>query len=171
MLLKDLAEEFMFNCQCRKLSEKTVHNYQLQIGYLLNYLSQEHEVVELEKVTPQMIKQFLMTMQKKGRKPQYINDLLKAFKCFFRYLYEENYSSELLTEKIKNVKQPKVIIQTFSDNEVKRMINYYSGSDFLSIRNKTIMCMLFDTGIRDYFAPMIPPVNGMIPVSTRNDTA
>lgn len=45
------------------------------------------------------------------------------------------------------MKQPKFIIQTFSDYEVKRMINYYSGSDFLSIRNKTIMCMLFDTGI------------------------
>jgi integrase/recombinase XerD len=87
-------------------------------------------------------------MQKKGRKPQYINDLLKAFKCFFKYLQEEEYTTTLLTEKIKNVKQPKVIIQTFSNEEVKRMIAYYSGNDFLGIRNRTIMCMLFDTGIR-----------------------
>lgn len=59
MLLKDLSEEFIFNCQCRKLSKKTVHNYKLQISYLLNCLSQEHGVTELEKVTPQMIKQFM----------------------------------------------------------------------------------------------------------------
>lgn len=91
MLLKDLAAEFIFNCQCRKLSEKTVHNYQLQVGYLIDYLSQEHGVAELEKVKLQMIKQYMLAMQKKGRKAQYINDLLKAFKCFFKYLYEENY--------------------------------------------------------------------------------
>jgi len=148
MLLKDLAEEFIFNCQCRKLSEKTVHNYRLQVGYLLDYLSQEHGVTELEKVKPQMIKQYMLSMQKKGRKPQYINDLLKAFKCFFKYLYEENYTPELLTEKIKNVKQPKVIIQTFTNDEVRRMIDYYSRHDYLGIRNKTIICVLFDTGIR-----------------------
>lgn len=148
MLLKDLAEEFLFNCQCRKLSEKTVHNYRLQVGYLLDYLSQEHEVTELEKVKPQMIKQYMVSMQKKGRKAQYINDLLKAFKCFFKYLYEEEYIDELITERIKNLKEPKVIIQTFSNDEVQRMINYYSKHDYLTIRNKTILCMLFDTGIR-----------------------
>ena len=148
MLLKDLSEEFKFNCQCRKLSEKTVNNYQKQIQYLLNYLEQEHNVTKLEDVTPRQIRQFLLMMQKKGRKPQYINDLLKAFKCFFKYLQEEEYTTTLITEKIKNVKQPKVIIQTFSDDEVKRMINYFSGRNFLSIRNKTIISMFFDTGIR-----------------------
>jgi integrase/recombinase XerD len=148
MLLKDLSEEFKFNCQCRNLSPKTTSNYQKQIQYLLNYLEQEHNVIQLEDVTPHQIRQYLLIMQKKGRKPQYINDLLKAFKCFFKYLQEEEYTTTLLTEKIKNVKQPKVIIQTFSNEEVKRMIAYYSGNDFLGIRNRTIMCMLFDTGIR-----------------------
>jgi integrase/recombinase XerD len=72
----------------------------------LDYLSSEHGVTELEKVKPQMIKQYMMSMQKRGRKPQYINDLLKAFKCFFRYVFDENYTDVLITEKIKNVKQP-----------------------------------------------------------------
>lgn len=139
MLLKDLAEEFIFNCQCRKLSEKTIHNYKLQLGYLLDYLSKEHDVTELEKVKPQMIKQYMLSMQKKGRKPQYINDLLKVYKCFFRYLFEESYTDVVITERIRNVKEPKVIIKTFSDEEVKDMVNYYSGRDYLSVRNKAIM--------------------------------
>jgi len=56
MLLKDLAEEFMFNCQCRKLSEKTVHNYQLQIVDcvekvrvgMLEYMHRNSEIKETE---------------------------------------------------------------------------------------------------------------------------
>lgn len=148
MLLSDLLEEFKFNCECRKLSPKTISNYQKQIQYLLNFLEQEYQVTNLEGVMPLHIRKFLLMMQKKGRKPQYVNDLLKAFKCFFKYLFEEEYTSTLLTEKIKNVKQPKVIIQTFTDDEVKRMINHFSGSDYLSVRNKTILIMFFDTGIR-----------------------
>ncbi|MCI2160964.1 MAG: tyrosine-type recombinase/integrase [Oscillospiraceae bacterium] len=148
MLLKDLSEEFKFNCQCRRLSAKTTSNYQKQISYLLNFLEEEYHITQLEDVRPQQIRKFLLIMQQKGRKPQYINDLLKAFKCFFKYLQQEEYTKELITDKIHNVKQPKVIIQTFSNEEVKRMINYYSGYDYLNTRNKTIMCMFFDTGIR-----------------------
>ncbi len=148
MLLKDLSEEFKFNCQCRRLSERTTNNYQKQISYLLDFFEEEYHITQLEDVRRQHIRKFLLIMENKGRKPQYINDLLKAFKCFFKYLQQEEYTKELITEKIHNVKQSKVIIKTFSNDEVKRMINYWSGYNYLSIRNKTIICTFFDTGIR-----------------------
>lgn len=148
MLLETGLQEFVLNCQCRNLSPKTISNYQKQIQYLFNYLSEQYQVTELEDVKANQIKKFLLEKQKQGRKPQYINDLLKAYKCFFRYMHEEEYTDTCITDSVKNMKQPKVIIQTFSNDEVKRMINYYSGRDYLSVRNKTIMFMLFDTGIR-----------------------
>lgn len=46
------------------------------------------------------------------------------------------------------MKQPKVIIKTFSESEMKKMIECLSGNDFLNMRNKTIMCLLFDIGIK-----------------------
>ena len=33
MLLSVIRDEFIFNCQCRKLSERTVKNYGKQIDY------------------------------------------------------------------------------------------------------------------------------------------
>lgn len=89
-----------------------------------------------------------MSMSKTGRKANYVNDLLKAFKVFFRYAHEEGYTETLLTAKISNVKKSKVIIRTFSEQELKRMSNYYQGHDYLTIRNKVIMLLLIDTGIR-----------------------
>ena len=83
-----------------------------------------------------------------GRKPAYINDLLKAFKVFFKYAYEENYTSVLLTEKIKGVKKSKIIIRGFDKKEIRRMLDCYEGNDFLNIRNKAILIVLFDCGIR-----------------------
>ena len=148
MLLTTVRDEFEFHCQCRKLSSKTTRNYTKQINYLLTFLEQEEQIRHIEDVEPKHIKTFLLRMSRNGRTANYINDLLKAYKVFFRYAYEEGYAQTLLTEKISNVKKPKVIIRTFSDEELKRISGYYHGHDFLSIRNKTIILLLIDTGIR-----------------------
>lgn len=148
MLLKDLLMEFEFNCQCRKLSPRTIKNYIKQIGYLLNYLEQEHQVTELEAVQALLIRKFLLAMSNRGRKEQYVNDLLKAFKCYFKYAYTENYTDVLITDRIKNIKPPKTVIKTFTNANVKRMVEFYKGNDYLSIRNKAIICIFFDTGMR-----------------------
>ena len=148
MLLTDAAKEFEFNCQCRKLSDKTIQNYGKLIGYLLDYLKEQHKVLCLEDVRPMYIKAYLMMLQERGAKPQYINDQLKAFKVLFRYLYEEGYTDSILTERIKNVKQPKTIIKTFTEQEVKKMTEYYSGHTFMEVRNRLMLMTFFDTGIR-----------------------
>jgi integrase/recombinase XerD len=148
MLLTTVREEYVFNCQCRKLSEKTIGNYSKQLGYLFNYLEEKEQIKDIEGVVPQHIKQFLMKMRQAGRTVNSYNDLLKAFKVFFRYACEEGYTDTLLTEKIKNAKGSKVIIRTFADQELKRLITYYQGNDYLTIRNKVIMLFLVDTGVR-----------------------
>ena len=148
MKLADALEDFTFQCECRRLSPQTIRNYQKQVSYLLDHLWIEHRIDELEAVTPQMVKQYLLVMQKKGRKPSYLNDLLKAFKCFFRYVWEEEYIDRLITAKIKNVKQPKVIIKTFSDLQVRQLLNYYHNTTYLDVRNKTLITLFFDTGMR-----------------------
>ena len=148
MLLTAVRDEFIFHCECRKLSPKTIKNYGKQIDYLLNFLETEKSVRHIEDVEQKQIKAFLLNMSKAGRKTNYVNDLLKVYKVFFRYAYEEEYTETLLTAKIQNVKKSKVLIRTFTEQELKRMTNFYQGYDYLTIRNKVIMLFLIDTGIR-----------------------
>lgn len=148
MMLTAVRDEFVFQCQCRKLSPRTVKNYTKQIDYLLRFLEDEKAVTHIEDVETRQIKEFLLTMTKAGRTANYVNDLLKAYKVFFRYAFEEDYTRELLTKKIQNVKKPKVVIRTFTEQELKKLSNYYQGYDYLTIRNKVIILLLIDTGIR-----------------------
>ena len=148
MFLSTISEEFIFNCQCRKLSHRTIKNYTKQISYLLNFLINQHQITNAEEVETQHIKQFLMKIRKKGRSVNYFNDLLKVYKVLFRYAYDEGYTKTLLTGKIKNAKGDKVIIRTFSEQEIKKMIGFFQGHDYLTIRNKVMLLMLIDTGIR-----------------------
>ena len=148
MLLSELLQEFTFNCECRRLSAKTTENYRKQIQYLLDFLQDNYAVFNLGDVQAKYIQKFIVEKTQAGRKPSYVNDLLKAFKVCFKYAFEEGYTPELITEKIKNVKEPKVIIRTFSKAEIRRMLNCYTGLDFFDIRNRMILILFFETGIR-----------------------
>jgi len=102
----------------------------------------------VEEVRSFHVKQFLVSMDDKGRKPRNINDLLKVFKTFFNYMKKEGYIKERPTANVHNRKQPKVKIITFSEEEIRKLLNYYQGRNFLNIRNRAILEMLFDTEMR-----------------------
>lgn len=148
MHFSDAITEYSFDCKVRKLSAKTIGNYQKQLRYLQRYLEQDFQVREVEEVRSFHIKQFLSMMDDKGRKARYINDLLKVFKTFFNYLKKEGHIKESPTANVKNMKQPKVKIITFTEEEIRKLLNHFSGRTFLSIRNRAILAMFFDTGMR-----------------------
>ena len=146
--MKHAIKEYEFDCKARKLGVNTIQGYMRMLRYLMDYLDKEYDITQIEDVKPFHIKHFLLLKQEEGKKPQYINDLLKVYKTFFRYLEEEEYLDKAPTAKIHNVKQPKVLIRTFSEDEIRRMLNYCNGRDFVSIRNKALLSILFDTGMR-----------------------
>lgn len=141
-------QEFEFDCKVRKLSPKTIDNYSKQLRYFQRYLQSEFELAEIERVKAYHIKQFLAWMDDKGRQPRYINDLLKVFKTFFNYRVKEGHMAESPAAKVKNMKQPKNKIITFSENEIRKILNFYSGRTYLEIRNRTMIAIFFDTGMR-----------------------
>ena len=59
MKMEDAIVEFGFDCKVRKLSEKTVSNYQKQLRYIQKYLKDEFQITEVEEVKPYHLKQFL----------------------------------------------------------------------------------------------------------------
>lgn len=148
MQFSDAILEFGFDCKVRKLSPKTIDNYQKQLRYLQRYLENEHDLHEVEQVRCSHLKCFLAMMDDNGRKPRYINDLLKVFKTFFYYLKREGHIQSNPAHDLRNMKQPKVKIITFSEEEIRKLLNYYHGHGFLSVRNRTILAVFFDTGMR-----------------------
>lgn len=146
--MTELIREFLFDCKVRELSDQTIYNYDKQLHRFRTYVRENFEVIHFEDLKPIHVKKWISSLQDRGCKPAYINDMLKAVKCLCAYAQKEDYTEEVLTKKVKNVKQPKVLIHTFSTQEISRMIKYYNGSDYISVRNKMILMIFFDTGIR-----------------------
>ena len=147
-MLDKAAKEFEYDCKIRHLSPKTIDNYGKQLRYLQRFLEKEFSISSIEDVKPSHIKRFLAMMDDAGRKPQYINDLLKVYKTFFNYLESEGHIESSPAKRIRNMKLPKLKLRTFTEKNIMDMINYYSGRSFIEIRNRAMIAMMFDTGVR-----------------------
>ena len=148
MFMTELIHEFLFDCKVRELSDLTCSNYEKQLNKFRHFVRENFQVIQFEELKPIHVKEYISSLQDRGCKPAYINDLLKAVKCLCSYAQREGYSEDVLTKRVKNVKQPKVLIHTFNSKEIGRMIKYYNGSDYISLRNKMVLMIFFDTGIR-----------------------
>lgn len=149
MLAKDTLEEFKLECELRRLTPRTIKGYYNSTLLFLTRLERQHEIKELEAIRPQYIKQYIQYLIKKQLTPSYINAILRCLRAYFRYAVEEEYLTTNPTTKISWQKQGKVIIETFTDQEVRSLLEVYDFSTFLSARNKLILAIAFDTGARN----------------------
>ena len=148
MLLEDTLKEFLLECELRQYSQRTIRHERNSLQKMIYFIGETYGVTQLEKVKHIHLKGYVKYLTDLGRKETYVNGLIKSFRAFFKYCTEEEYIEVNPALKLSFQKEPEILIPTFTDKEVEAMVNYYKGRRFLDIRNKLIMVILFDTGIR-----------------------
>lgn len=148
MELNELLQEFVFDLEVRNISERTIKTYHNNINQAFTYLKNKYDIHSVEEIEPKHIKNYATFMKTKGNKVSYINSVYKSLRAFFKYCSTEEYIDTNPMDKVSWQKEGKTIIETFTDEEIRRMLKYYNGRDFMSIRNKTIIYCLVDLGVR-----------------------
>lgn len=148
MLLKNVLSEYLLELEIQNYSYRTIKSYRSRILNFVNYLEEKENIKDIEKVQKFNIKPFINGLIQSKRKPTYINAIIKSLQSFFKYAIEENIISNNPISDIKILKENKPIIQVFTDKEVENMLNTFKGNRFLPIRDKAILSILIDTGIR-----------------------
>lgn len=151
MLLEDIYKEFLFDLEIKNFSKRTIKGYKNNNRAFLNFIKNEFNLEEIEDIASNHIKAYLMNLKMKGLSESYINGIQKNIRSFFRFCVEEGYVAEKRNPVLglKWMKEPKVLIKTFEDDEVVRMINVYKGSHYLDVRNRLIIMFFVDLGIRN----------------------
>lgn len=149
MQLIHLLEECLLELKISNKSERTIKSVRNNCALFIKYVGKEFDINSIEQLNKNHIKAYVTYKQSLGLKATYINSIIKNLRMLFNYLHQEGYISINYMKQIKFQKESKVIIQSFTNDEVSRMIKVYSNENFLQSRNKCIMVMLFDTGVRN----------------------
>lgn len=149
MLARECLSEFKAECELRRMSKRTIKGYYNNNARCLTYLEGEYGLYQLEEIKPPHLKGYFQYLIGQGLSSSYGNGILKGVRAFFKYAEGEGYLSVNPAIKVRWQKEGKVLIQTFTDEEVVALLGAFDGKSYLSARNKLILAIAFDTGARN----------------------
>ncbi|TCN25512.1 tyrosine-type recombinase/integrase [Mesobacillus foraminis] len=148
MFLDDVMQEYIYHCLAKGFTKKTMINKRQELKQLKSFLEEKRAITELENITIHDLKAYVRTKQSSGLKPQSIVSMFKMIKAFFSWCEKEEYIKENIAKKVETPKLPKKILKGFTIQEVDKMINSFTYKNYFEARNKAIIAMLSDCGLR-----------------------
>jgi site-specific recombinase XerD len=158
--LESLAKGYILNCKTEGKTPKTISGYEMALRNFIWYCKQQ-DFPEVQKLSAVHIRHFLWYLASESHRwdstspaakrqvsSTTVNGYFRALRTFFNWLECE----ELILENpFKNLKTPKVdskVIQALSPTEIDRLFKLYSGKNVLDVRNRAILSVFLDTGLR-----------------------
>ena len=147
MKTKQAITEYLLEIEVRKYTARSIKHYRNCLNMLQQFLEM-NSITEVENISIAVIKKYSTFLSRKGKKGTYINSLLKVAKSFIQYCYDEGYGGFDTKKTFKWAKEDKPIITTFQPQHIKKMLSSCSGNSFMDLRDRAILSVLFETGIR-----------------------
>ncbi|MEZ4908286.1 MAG: site-specific integrase [Saprospiraceae bacterium] len=133
----------------KRYSSNTVISYHNDIEQFLAYVQDQYETEDLSLVTHFMIKSWLVSLKQSDMMNSSINRKLSSLRKFFLFLKRENYIENNPASKIVAPKMGKRLPSVIRKNEIDRLLDdILTDTDFSSVRDKLIIQILYNTGIR-----------------------
>ena len=131
----------------RNLSSYTLRNYKSDLDDFLKYLISESKT-KIDDMDRSVIRRYINLLNNLDYKRSSINRKLSVVRVFFKYISNnEDYGSRDLVFTAKS-KIERSLPKVLSSNNIKDLLNSIDISDFYGIRNKTIIDIMYATGIR-----------------------
>ncbi|WP_261807886.1 site-specific integrase [Paenibacillus sp. N3.4] len=144
----DLLHSFILDCKSKNLSPLTIRFYQDSAKQLEAAFRDQELVLDIYSVTSRDIKNhFIAYLFDQGKSDNTVNGRIKAIKQFLRYLFEEGWLLQNLSDEIHATKAEKLMIQTFTKEQVVALLEQPDRNTFSGFRDYTMMLVLLETGM------------------------
>lgn len=145
--IQDAIKKFYHRCIAMNVSYRTVETYRYVFKGFNAFLATRN-IDCIESITSDDIRAYLSLLRTKGYAPDTIKDRYVGISALFNFLCSDGLIVGNPVKTVKKPKVPKIKARTFTANELQRMLGYYKMETFAGVRNKTILYLLYGTGIR-----------------------
>ena len=137
--------EFIQEQKFRGNSNYTLDYYKRSLKMFLSFCGNDMDIEDIDVVLFKSYQLYISENLDINRVS--VRTYARAVKVFLRWLYFEDYI-DIDVNKLLLMKATKDVIIPLSDTEVKELIRYYDNSTYLNCRNKTMLMLMLDCGLR-----------------------
>ena len=146
---KAVAEFLSYLNLQKRFSPLTTKNYAIDLKQFFNFLNQEVYDSRLSEISYQHVRSFIASLIDKKKSTVSVNRKISCLKSFFKYALKNNLISNNPMQKIQGPKTPKRLPVFIDENQIEKIFNQLKfDSGFEGIRNKLLIDVLYQTGLR-----------------------
>jgi integrase/recombinase XerC/integrase/recombinase XerD len=138
--ISEAVRDFLMDKKLESKSRRTIEQYSVYLGRF----SKLYPDKLISEVSRQDVRAFLGTSDR-----PYVNHAsFRVLRAFLNWCNAEKYLVQNPIEHMKAPELPTKIIEIYTDEDIRSMLNSQSRDSFLGNRNRALIWMLYDTGIR-----------------------
>jgi len=160
MTLQDALVAYKTYARAEGKSPKTVSWITDSAGYFADFLGPECQ--DIASITGNDLRRFIIALQGKHKfsnhiynkpqqaklSPQSVDTYCRAIKAFFSFLCREGFIQANPMEKVKLPRSPELVIPTFSEKEVQKLLAQPDKQSNEGFRDYAILLTFIDTTVR-----------------------
>lgn len=140
---------FLESMTLRNLSWYTKKHHKENLKSLRKLITSLDFPAMPDRITTDILKKAIIHMiEKEKLNPTTVNHRIRTCQQFFSFLVYEGYLTDNPSSAIKKIKAPKIIIEAFTEDQVRELLEQPDKKTFIGFRDYCIMLVLLDTGLR-----------------------
>ena len=161
--LEHLLEGYRLCCVAEGKSPATIRWYMGKLRIFKRYLEDNGFPTDVSRITTGHIRAFLAHLRSDVKadennpnkpirdqplSPRTIQGYARTLKAFYSWLHREGYIDDNPMKLVKIPKASKIIVETLTEGQIRRLLNTIDCTTPLGFRDRCIILILLDTGIR-----------------------
>lgn len=147
--MKEEIDRFLKYLEAQRgASYHTIRSYGCDLKEFEEFLRENLDIKDVRNVGREAIRRFLGSFTKYGYDKRSISRKLSTLKSFFKFLKKENIIGINPTEGMKAPKLDLKLPSFLTEKATEELMNLPYKKDFFGLRDKTILEMLYGTGMR-----------------------
>ncbi len=139
---------YIITCKVEGKSQGTLDHYLRRVGDFSLFVQQYKPNATPQDITSDDARLYMLHLQQRGVKPITSGAHFRALRTFFNRLVSDGNLKVSPLEHLKPPKQTHPVRTPFSIADIQHILSHCSGQKFLEIRNRAMVLILLDTGLR-----------------------
>ena len=146
--MKNIVSKFILYIKFDlRLSNNTVTSYKNDLTKYIGYLEKK-SILKPNDISTKNIRNFISELSLKEYKPATVNRIISSIKKLHLYMIDNEFIDSNPSELIESQKNRRNFPDTLTLEEITQILDSIDTTNFIGIRDKSILTMLYSTGIR-----------------------
>lgn len=133
----------------KRVSINTLRSYTNDLNQFIDFANSNFEIIQIEKANEKAVRAWVVSLMEKDFSSISVNRKISTLKTFYKFLLRENVILSNPMDKVISPKKSKKLPLFVEENQINKLLDDFSfGNNFAGVRNKTIIEMFYNTGIR-----------------------